>query len=453
MSSNFYYSGLKEVNVDFTNSSDTSGISSLYNSIKNDLIAAYNNVSLSDKVVGNDTLYSIQIKNADIDVCITMALGLGFGFFPINNNEATVDISSYSYYDLMFEAIKAYGQTDTCLFGSRHSQKVDGVTTKYVTNDCYGYDYQRTSVKLRNFISISDITPISGTLLSIPQGRPYLTNYATDNILGSAYTRKLSLWNVKKNTANSMRTSNFMLPRYCYGRVNYSIMTKSDGTFAIYLYQTRPRKVVPDNYTGTEGFDNHEDWRRFGVMSVMFYDGINNCAGWIMPQAPSPLAQRYNKSRKNNCWAVLAFVNSFYEDTNKRFASVIGSTEYVPYVATKNYSTDILSLSNYPIFNDSSVNDFTVKSIYCDIRGVNKPYTTQIGGDTYISYNNFNIDSNILVYCKACCTICGVYDNPIVSNFRSYKSIIGDPANVRRTKSDDSTVWEWGGSGMLHRVE
>ena len=439
MPSSFYYSGIKDVLVDFTNSTDTSGLNLLYTNLKNDLIIAYNNVSLNNKVVGNDTLTSIQIKNTDMDVCITMALGFGFGFFGLNNHVSTpFNVSTYTYYDDLFEDVTDCGQTDVCLFGSKHAY-LDSTTSERVeviTNDSYGYDYQRNNSHLYN-TSVNGIAHCRELDLGLPQKTTLLIDYSTSGILGASH-RKKSLWVVPDRNAVTKRNVQFKLPRYCYGRVSYSIMTKDNGSFAIYLHQTRPRKI---------GYDEHPDWKHYGVVSVMFYDADNKCAGWIMPQGPSCLGRTSSNARNNYCWSVLSLSTVAGSNSDLATVHTNQNRSYDMYIDSSSFGADILS-NTYAVFNDALTTDFNMSRLYCSV--INKT------GNTYTQERAFYIDEDIMSRGKLTCIIDSIYSgqsSPKESNFRSYQSVSEDISSVRRIRSSDDTVWEWAGAGMIHRVQ
>ena len=455
MSSSFYYSGTNEVLVDFTNSSDTVGLQNMYSSLKAALQASHADCLF------NDTLKAILICNSgSLYTCITMALGLGFGFFPTDDEIGTLEssFSSLTTFTSLFSKVsQVYGQTDVCLLGSKASSPEDP-DTKVVVNSCYGYDYQHHVKVNRNTNQVS----VNGETITLKQGSTWLTDFATSGLLGSCYSNKQSLWTVayRGNSINepdkskSRRSTKFILPRYCYGRVNFSVMSKSNGSWAIYLHQTRPyKKRVGLSYE----FDEHADWKRFGAVSVMFYDSVSNTMGWIMPQGPSPIGNRRNSNRNNYSWSVLSLIH-YTTVSNEPNIYSINSANDASWrnkllIDTKKGQMNTLAL-DYPIFN-SETSSFNVSPLKIFIKG---KYSFP-GNHQVINIKEIAIDKDIISHGYFACTVNTYVENrgsivitPQMSMFRSYDTYNGSPNDFVRTKSD-STKWEWGGNGMIHRIE
>lgn len=421
--SNFYYSGTREILVDFTNPNDSTGISNLYNSIKADFMSA------GISTVCNDTVHIISVPNGDLPIAIiSMNLGLGFGFYTLESDESTIDITSISSIDQFYNSPFLKGQTDVCLFNSRRYDK--HTKTHSIVNNSYGYDYHDRKDRNKGTLldSNQEFSPHGNIYIT-----KYLTNFANDVVLGSNYGVKQSLWKIAKSS--KLKYHEITLPRYCYGRVNYSLMKNENNSWALYIYQTRPK---------LDDYDNKLDAKRFGVAHVMFYDNINKCFGWIMPQAPSPLTSRRNKSRGNNCWAVL-LLQAFF---NNSIANIAVKSCMPIILDTKMETANALTVS-YPVFNGNQ-NNIRVSKLNCMILSYNTHYSKTI-------ISNFSIDEDIITHAECGCRIPASsaltgdkFDgDSMFSMYRSYASI--NDASLTRVRSDN-TSWEYFGNGAIHRI-
>ena len=424
--SNFYYSGMREILVDFTNPNDSTGISNLYNSIKSDFTSA------GISAVCNDTLHLVSVPNGGLPTAvISMNLGLGFGFYVISNNTSTVNISTMSTIDDFYNSpyVDGYGQTDVCLFKSRRYDK--HTQTHSYENNSYGYDYHDNKDRNSGTLTDSNVEFSTAGQFYI---KKFLTNYATDAVMGSNYGVKQSLWKIKGS--HKLHYHEMVLPRYCYGRVNYSLMRNENDSWALYIYQTRPKLA---------NYDDHPDAKRFGVAHIIFYDNVNKCFGWIMPQAPSPLTSRINRVHGNNCWAVLllkAIIDNRTADISEKGKPIILDTK----METANTLT-----AAYPVFNGNQ-NTIRVSKLRCIIMDYNTGNPKTISSD-------FNIDEDIVAHAECGCRIItsnahanieGRCDSTsMFSMYRSYASM--SDSTLTRVRSDNTT-WEYFGNGAIHRI-
>lgn len=431
--SNLHYSNFKEFRVDFTcdpndrvqpNYSNAQELDSMFNSIVNDFTLALGN----DNVEVRNDLHAVVVKNSKLSIVITMNTGYGFGFYVLKDG---MSIGRIRNLDDLYDHSSNYfvhGQSDCCYYSSRYAEE------EVHHNSAYGYDTNLCKSRLTDFnygnlfsygfSQRGENNNVSDTSLLLPRQRPI------DDLKGI------------------FRENTFYLPRYCYGCVNYAFMYKDNGTWALYIHQTRPLH---------EQYDVHPNDRRFGVTSVMFCDADVNfdselpasCCGWIMPQGPSPLStdkHRRTLKHRNHCWSILALYMKGADS-----ASIDGTDQNKICVDIKRDTVDIMS-PNYPAFNTSSslsIQPIRMSVVRLITEGDKTKCQCQLS-------TTVEIDRDVICRCFCGCNVLPSFaeenDLPVFNIYRSYKSLKEDPVtNVRRTKSE-GTIWEWDGCGMIHRV-